>query len=86
MGNITVNVTGVVVGDAGIGKRRKRIAVHHRSKRANGSKPPKSSSSDIIDSFALIKISLDSLEYTSINEIPAITFDTLLGVVGNYNP
>ena len=43
---------------------------------------PAVSESDLISSFALIKVNLESLSYKSIDEEPAFTFFTLLGVIG----
>lgn len=64
-------------------------AKNNRKRRAAGdtnstSDPPTLiSNEDVTDSILLVNIYLNELEYTYIEENPAITTDTVLGVVGN---
>ena len=47
-----------------------------------GKTPP--SNSDLSSSFVKISVYYDDLRYTLIQDTPAITFDTLIGVIGDF--
>ena len=68
-----------------IGKRSANENLIRRKRQDVLPSPPSPpSNADISASFAKINVHLEGLEYTSIEESPAITIDSLIGIIGTF--